>query len=768
MNNRGRHFLAISWLFAIIFLGIYSAQTLLIKGKIQFDLLALLPEGKTENLRLLNELMDDGNVSGRLVIIFGNENKEQAKKALLRFREQLKEVALPILEHSVKKIETDYKTLFTNLYPYRAGLLSKDDRQILLNAQDEVLVKSAMINIMSPFGSFNANLLSADPFGFYPRYVTSFLSDYSLQADAEGNLAVTADSKIWYVFQGEVTERIFSLELQEKISEKLLPILSQIEKETGAEVLRLGAAFYSSAGAQQAKNEISEIGLISIAGIILILLLIFRQTTPIFLALAVVSGGLISGLAACLFAFESVHILALVFGCSLVGVAVDYAIHYYCASFKTIDRFQIFSLLLPAMPLGVLTSSIGYGILIIAPFPGIQQMAVLACIGLLCTFISIGIWGPYFIKSGDRKTPPQAEKIQYYMGELARLGSIKNLKPVIGALLFFVFCTRALKITFDDNVRNFQAIDLQLKSQEEKIKAMMNFNNSTKFLAVSGRRFETILQSEEAITQELDKRGVGCRALSDLIPSQKRQQENAHSKLKFCEVHYPKIAKMLDTNQSFNQLEAGFSEKAMSADAQFIKNLPNGWKELLHVADDGLITGRVMINGTLDINEIENYPGMTYVDPIHEYSSLFASYRAVMMILVGTLLATFALIISIYQGIRASITVTLPVILSILTTVGIIGIIGCGFSMFHAMGLILVLCIGIDYALFLYWRKPDEKELLLLGNTLAAITTILSFGLLALSATTAVYSFGMTVFFGIVLNFFITTLFIGNTTCKKS
>jgi predicted exporter len=88
--------------------------------------------------------------------------------------------------------------------------------------------------------------------------------------------------------------------------------------------------------------------------------------------------------------------------------------------------------------------------------------------------------------------------------------------------------------------------------------------------------------------------------------------------------------------------------------------------------------------------------------------------------------------------------------------------------MFHAMGLILVLCIGIDYALFLYWRKAEEKELLLLGNALAAITTILSFGLLVLSTTTAVYSFGMTVFIGIALNFFITTLLLGYTTCKKS
>jgi predicted exporter len=174
-----------------------------------------------------------------------------------------------------------------------------------------------------------------------------------------------------------------------------------------------------------------------------------------------------------------------------------------------------------------------------------------------------------------------------------------------------------------------------------------------------------------------------------------------------------------------------------------------------------------MINGTMPSSIIKNYPNALFIDPIQEYSILFSSYRQMMLLLVAALLIGFILIIYLYQGIRASLAVALPVVLSILTSIGIFGIFGIGFSMFHTMGLLLVLCIGIDYALFLYWRKPGEKEFLLLGNTLAAITTLLSFGLLALSSTAAIHSFGMTVFVGIVLNFLITTLFLGNVKCTK-
>lgn len=760
---------AFLWLAVVIFLGIFNFQNLLDEDKIQFDLLALLPQGKTEKMLLSKQFMEDGNVYGRIVIAFGHENEELSKRSLQKFRDQMTAIKLPILEHDIKQIETDYKTLFTRLYPYRAGLIARDDHQHLIEGHDERLVKNAIANIFLPFGTFTTAQIDTDPFGFYPRFVTSFHSENSLQTDTDSNIAVKSEGKFWHIYQGEVTEKVFSLKLQEKISESLQPILLQIEKEKGVEVLRFGAAFYASAGAHLAQSEISKIGCISTLGIILILLLIFRGPGPIFLALSVVSSGLLCGLAACLYFFGSIHILALVFGCSLVGVAVDYALHYYCASFKPVDRFRILLLLLPAMPLGVLTSAIGYGALIMAPFPGIQQMAVLACVGLLCTFISVSLWGPYFIQSGNREAPPLAEKCQQYLEKMSQLGSISYLKPVLFAVFISIFCAGFLKVTFDDNVRNFQSMDPLLKSQEERIKTLMNFNNSTTFLAVCDHSIESILQTQEAITKELNALDLNYRALSDLVPSQKCQQENAQLKLKFCQEHFPEIANTLGINKVFNPSKAGFiDEGVLIVDVQFIHNLPTGWKELVHVGDDGLITGRIMINSPVEAHKFEGYSGAVYVDPVREYSLLFSSYREVMMLVVVGLLLGFTFIISCSQGIQAAFTIISPVLLSILTTIGIIGLFGIGFSMFHAMGLILVMCIGIDYALFLYWRKPSEKELLLLGNALAAVTTILSFGLLTLSTTASVHSFGMTVFTGIVLNFFVTTLFLGSSRCRNS
>ena len=62
--------------------------------------------------------------------------------------------------------------------------------------------------------------------------------------------------------------------------------------------------------------------------------------------------------------------------------------------------------------------------------------------------------------------------------------------------------------------------------------------------------------------------------------------------------------------------------------------------------------------------------------------------------------------------------------------------------------MILVLGIGIDYTLF-FAEQKGPSHATLLAITLSAITTLLSFGLLALSETPAIRTFGLTVLTGI-------------------
>ncbi len=70
------------------------------------------------------------------------------------------------------------------------------------------------------------------------------------------------------------------------------------------------------------------------------------------------------------------------------------------------------------------------------------------------------------------------------------------------------------------------------------------------------------------------------------------------------------------------------------------------------------------------------------------------------------------------------------------------------FSLFNLFALLLVLGIGIDDAVF-FFLAEDKRACTSLAVTLSALTTLLAFGLLAVSSTQIVHAFGFTVATGI-------------------
>jgi predicted exporter len=62
------------------------------------------------------------------------------------------------------------------------------------------------------------------------------------------------------------------------------------------------------------------------------------------------------------------------------------------------------------------------------------------------------------------------------------------------------------------------------------------------------------------------------------------------------------------------------------------------------------------------------------------------------------------------------------------------------------LALILILGIGVDYGIFLLEHEGDGAAWV--AVVLGAASTVLSFGLLALSATPALRAFGLTMLFG--------------------
>jgi predicted exporter len=124
-------------------------------------------------------------------------------------------------------------------------------------------------------------------------------------------------------------------------------------------------------------------------GILLLLLLAFRRWR-VLLAFVPVLVGMLFGAVACVALFGHMHVMTLVLGSSLIGVAVDYPLHYLSKSWslKPWHSWPALRLTLPGLTLSLITSAIGYLALAWTPFPALTQIAVFSAAGLLGAYLA--------------------------------------------------------------------------------------------------------------------------------------------------------------------------------------------------------------------------------------------------------------------------------------------------------------------------------------------------------------------------------------------
>ena len=253
MTEKFYHFLRFSWLALLLILTGIS-----LKNKtIQFDLLALLPNSKTEKMLHVRHFTDDTDISKQVMILVGHQNKDKAHEALKTLRQGLKTSGPALVENDSKFLEKSYKTLFQTLYPYKAGLLSRQDRSLLQNNKGKEIENRALQELSTPFSTLGPANPAVDPFFLFPRYVISLQEQTPFErTPGTGDLFITDQDTTWFIYHARFTTPLFSLQAQKEMQEKLDPLLISLN----VDVLKTGAVFYAAAGANQAQKEISFIG----------------------------------------------------------------------------------------------------------------------------------------------------------------------------------------------------------------------------------------------------------------------------------------------------------------------------------------------------------------------------------------------------------------------------------------------------------------------------------------------------------------------------
>ena len=123
-------------------------------------------------------------------------------------------------------------------------------------------------------------------------------------------------------------------------------------------------------------------------------------------------------------------------------------------------------------------------------------------------------------------------------------------------------------------------------------------------------------------------------------------------------------------------------------------------------------------------------------------------------LVVGYVLVGFALF---YRYKKQAWRAMLPTIIAALASLSLSAWLGEPVQLFTVLAHFLILGTGVDYGIFLLEHHTDPSAWL--AVCLGAASTLLAFGLLALSATPALHTFGFSMLFGVGLSWLLSPCF---------
>ncbi|MEY3786250.1 MAG: hypothetical protein RLZ75_455, partial [Pseudomonadota bacterium] len=220
---------------------------------------------------------------------------------------------------------------YQRLFPYRYQLLDEQTKQTLTNNPKDLLNQN-LENLYSPLGQLMTADLEQDTLLLLGRY---FKAQNPVRMSLEQGIVILHDAnQFWALLVTDLQDSHLQLDKLEALLALVKSANSQVQAD-GRQLLVTGMPLFTASGADTAKQEISTVGVGSSIGIIILLLLTFRSLRPLLLSSLALGSGLLAALVASVLVFGKIHILTLVFGASLIGVADDYAIHFFCDSFGT-------------------------------------------------------------------------------------------------------------------------------------------------------------------------------------------------------------------------------------------------------------------------------------------------------------------------------------------------------------------------------------------------------------------------------------------------
>ena len=567
--------------------------------------------------------------------------------------------------------------------------------------------------------------------------------------------------------------------------------------QTQAPSLRLlvsGAPVFSVDSRTQIEAEIKWLAITGTVLLSALLLLAFASPLALGVAMLPVVTGVVVGVVAVSLVFGNVHGVTLGFGATLIGEAVDYAIYYLIQAGGRSQRDgtgwrQWLASGWPTVRLGLLTSLCGFAALLFSGFPGLQQLGVFSLAGLLGAVLATRFLLPVLMPDGARGMGMRRQLGQAARAAITVLPRTRWLWLVLGlASAVLVWQRDSL---WDAELLSLSPVSTEALALDASLRAdITSGSDGGAFVVVQGETAEIALQHGEAASDRLEELVnqrviAGFDSVTRFLPSLQMQQRR--------QAALPEAAAL---QQALAQATEGGPLKAerlapfVQAVAQ-ARSLPLATPEsarstaiapllnaLMLQRPDGTWTALLPLQPVADVVDLarvsaalQGVPQVQVLDIGGELGRMYQRYlgEARTQAALGGLGVVLMVAVALRNP-RRVLAVCQPLLLAVLLTLGGLALLQVPMGILHLVGLLLVVAVGSNYALFfdMLQRSGEASDDTLASLLLANVTTVLGFGLIAASDIKALSAIGAVVAPGALLALVLAAAFIPRTARPQS
>jgi predicted exporter len=743
----------------------FLAACIAVIGRTTFttDMSAFLPRSPTPEQRVLVDQLREGAVSRLILIGIEGAAQEALAQASKRLAAGLRDHAsFALVENGEDTGDArDRDFLWSNRYLLSSAVTPERFAADALRERLEDYLRL----LRSPAGPLVARILPADPSGELLHILERFEAQ-ARPASREGVWFSPDGRRALLVAQTRAAGS--DLDAQEQALTGIRAAFVQADARE-ARLLLTGPGVFSVHARAAIRGDVARLSLIATVLVALVLLAIYRSPRVVALGFLPVASGAAAGAAAVSLGFGTVHGATLGFGIALMGEGVDYAIYLFTQTSPGTAPQRALDRIWPTLRLGMLTSICGFSAMLFSGFSGLAQLGLFSITGLIVA-VAVTRWVLPFLLPPGFSAPAAAAFGPWAWAAARRAPSLRYPLLIVVAGAGIVLATQRAPL-WSDELYSLSPVSRADQLLDQELRGSIGAPDIRYLVVIRAAEEEAVMQASEAVGRFLRKAAdagllEGYESPTDYLPSRRAQQARKDA--------LPGSAAL---RASLERAVKGLPFRSrvfepFLKDAAAVKDMPligrdslrgtrlNLRLESLLVRRDDGWTAMLPLRGVTDAagiaRDLAAPPGAHAVllDLKGESDALYRTYRA--EALAHSLLGAVAIVVLLFASLRSLrrvFDVLAPLAAAVLVTTGVLVLCGYQLSIFHLVGLLLVVAVGSNYSLFFDRQAPSgtDRERTIVSLLFANVTTLIGFGLLAFSRAPVLQDIGLTVGIGAFL-----------------